>query len=63
MTRIAHLSDLHLLEEDYRSRTGLLRYRLAFLSTGVVENDCPAGVCDYSAMSGCTGGEDQDLCD
>jgi Icc protein len=35
MTRIAHLSDLHLLEEDYRSRTGLARYRLAFLSTGV----------------------------
>jgi len=35
MTRIAHLSDLHLLEADYRSRTGLARYRLAFLSTGV----------------------------
>lgn len=35
MTRIAHLSDLHLLEEDCRSRTGLARYRLAFLSTGV----------------------------
>jgi hypothetical protein len=35
----------------------------AFLSAGVVQNDCPAGVCDYSAMSGCTGGEDQDLCD
>ncbi len=34
-----------------------------FLSTGVVANDCPAGVCDYSALSGCTGGEDQDLCD
>lgn len=35
MTRIAHLSDLHLLEADYRSRTGLARYRLAFLSTGI----------------------------
>lgn len=34
MTRIAHLSDLHLLEDDFRSRTGLSRYRLAFLSTG-----------------------------
>jgi hypothetical protein len=34
-----------------------------FLANGVVENDCPAGVCDYTAMSGCTGGEDQDLCD
>lgn len=34
MTRIAHLSDLHLLEDDFRSRTGLARYRLAFLSTG-----------------------------
>lgn len=35
MTRIAHLSDLHLLEDDFRSRTGLARYRLAYLSTGV----------------------------
>ncbi|MBL8740389.1 MAG: hypothetical protein JNK04_04815, partial [Myxococcales bacterium] len=35
----------------------------AFLANGVVENDCPAGVCDYSALSGCTGSEDQDLCD
>lgn len=38
MTRIAHLSDLHLLEEDHRSRTGLARYRLAFLSTGIPLN-------------------------
>lgn len=34
MTRIAHLSDLHLLEESWRSRSGLERCRLAFLSTG-----------------------------
>jgi len=34
-----------------------------FFRTGVVSNDCAAGVCDESAMSGCTGAEDPDLCD
>lgn len=34
-----------------------------FFSTGVSENKCPADVCDYSDLSGCTGEEDQDLCD
>lgn len=34
MTLLAHLSDLHLLEREHRSRRGLARQRLAFLSTG-----------------------------
>lgn len=34
MTRIAHLSDLHLLEEDHAERRGLLRRRLAYLTLG-----------------------------
>jgi 3',5'-cyclic AMP phosphodiesterase CpdA len=34
MSLLAHLSDLHLLERDHHKRRGLLRQRLAFLSTG-----------------------------
>lgn len=34
MSRIAHLTDLHVLEEQHRSRGGLGRLRLAFLSAG-----------------------------
>jgi len=35
MTRIAHLSDLHLLEDNWQRRTGMDRYRLSFLCAGV----------------------------
>lgn len=35
MTRIAHVSDLHLLEDDWQQRTGEARYRLSFLCAGV----------------------------
>lgn len=34
-----------------------------FFATGAFENRCPAQVCDFSALSGCTGAEDLDLCD
>lgn len=34
MTRIAHLSDLHLVERGFSSRQGMLRRRLAYLSFG-----------------------------
>lgn len=34
-----------------------------FFSTGVSENKCAGGVCDFSDLSGCTGDEDQNLCD
>lgn len=34
MSLIAHLSDLHLLESDFRRRRGLSRYRLAYLNAG-----------------------------
>jgi Icc protein len=35
MTRIAHLTDLHLLEDGCHQRSGVARYRLGFLSAGV----------------------------
>jgi 3',5'-cyclic-AMP phosphodiesterase len=34
MTTLAHLSDLHLLEEDCESRAGLARLRLSYLTLG-----------------------------
>ncbi len=34
MTRIAHLSDLHLVEEDHRSRVGAAALRLSWLTFG-----------------------------
>ena len=34
MTRIAHITDLHLLEEECEQRSGMARYRLGFLSAG-----------------------------
>jgi hypothetical protein len=34
-----------------------------FFSMGVVENTCANLVCDFSALSGCTGDEDPDPCD
>jgi hypothetical protein len=35
----------------------------AFFTTGVASIACPAGVCSFPALSGCTGTEDPDLCD
>ncbi len=35
----------------------------AFFTTGVASITCPAGVCSFPALSGCTGTEDTDLCD
>jgi hypothetical protein len=34
-----------------------------FFATGVFENRCPGQTCDFSALSGCVGGEDPDPCD
>jgi len=34
-----------------------------FFTTGVAENTCMNQVCDFSALSGCSGDEDQDPCD
>ncbi len=34
-----------------------------FFATKVVENRCQNQLCDFPALSGCTGGEDADLCD
>ena len=38
MTRIAHLSDLHLIEHDHAERRGIAKLRLTYLTIGRATN-------------------------
>ncbi|NUP06937.1 MAG: hypothetical protein HOW73_12865 [Polyangiaceae bacterium] len=48
---------------ELRGLTEAIEQLHLFFSTGVFENRCAGQVCDFSALSGCTGEEDPDPCD